>query len=224
MKRASVLPFAVRCSPFAASKPATFDNTMKPIHGLIFLTLIAGCSESAGPGDRLTRAEAMALAAAVVQSADGAYTSGMAETGAIGADGADRLELVRTLDISAPCPLSGRSELGLTLSVVLDGAAESAAIDLDGTLTHVDCEFVSEGVRLTVSGDPNLSFEAHVSSLRGIASPFTVATAGALDWSTDDGRAGRCTIDIDAATDFVARSRQVSANVCGQRFSETVKW
>lgn len=199
---------------------------MRSIRGLILLavTAFAGCSDSAGPGDRMTRAESLALVAAIVQSADASYADGMAEASAIGGDGLNRLELVRDLDIVAPCPLGGSAELGLTLAVLFDGEEESATIDLDGTLTHIDCGFINEGVTLTVSGDPHLSFAAHASSVRGVANPFTVEVAGALDWGADDGRAGRCVVSIDAVTDFTAGSRVVTADVCGQRISQTLSW
>ena len=41
---------------------------------------------------------------------------------------------------------------------------------------------------------------------------------------TSDGRSGECLVSIDAVTDFNARQRTLSAQVCGHTINETTTW
>jgi hypothetical protein len=200
---------------------------MRRILGLMTLAaLAAACSETTAPsGDQLTLEEAQAVAQEIVRSGEKVYAESAVET-LPGASTAANEPLTIRIDHDSthPCPVGGNVALALTVNLELDGVAQSLVYEVDGALTHAACAFIEEGVTLTVDGDPNLEFHANIEAAAGQAGPYTATADGALDWTASDGRSGRCVIDISSVTDFVARSRTVSGEVCGHTFQQTMSW
>jgi hypothetical protein len=80
-------------------------------------------------------------------------------------------------------------------------------------------------VTLTITGDPDLDFGAHVGvSNHQRSQPFTATIDGAFSWTASDGRSGSCTVEYEEITDFAARKRTVTGNVCGHTVNETLTW
>ena len=195
---------------------------------LLLAVVLGACDDGTAPDRQLTRAEAVALLASVVSASEAAGTSSLgAQGGEVSANPAADSPIDFSIDVesSHPCPVSGIVAFDYTLSGSWDAVTRAAGLALEGTQTHDDCAFVHEGVTITVDGDPALEFSAAAAAVNGHPTePFTFEVAGALDWSTSDGRSGNCGITIDAVTDFEARTRTVAASVCGHTIEQTTSW
>ncbi len=84
---------------------------------------------------------------------------------------------------------------------------------------------VDEGATFTFNGDPGLQIALHAVAANGVATaPWTSSIDGAFAWSSSDGRAGRCVVDLLASTDFADRERTITGEVCGHTIQQTVAW
>lgn len=193
--------------------------------GLFATLAIAACADDGTgvEGDAMTRAEATALASAIALSSEGATAEGLAEVTQSGGDGAGTITFTRTA--THPCPQGGEVAVELNATVDYDEQAQSFDLDADGILTHDGCSFEHEGERFTVDGDPGLSLEAHAAAEGGEpVGDWTSSVVGAFLWTADDGRDGRCVIDLSTITDFTATNRSVSGEVCGHTIQQTIDW
>jgi hypothetical protein len=163
------------------------------------------------------------IAAAVTGSV--ATTSANPATGAQNGVNFDPITINHQLESSHPCPRGGTANLRWNATLVVDTAAHTIELDVDGAHTPVACAFQHEGVTLTINGDPRLNFAAHLAVADNVPSePYTANIDGAFTWSASDGRSGRCTVTYEEVTDFVARERTREGNVCGHTVRETLTW
>jgi hypothetical protein len=191
------------------------------------LLILAGCSDDpiGSTGDKLTRSEAMAIAASVESSG----SSAAAARGSTAATGNEANSPPTTInlqqDVSIPCPSSGRIAARLDLSLALDAEARSVELDAEGSLAHNNCGFPHEGLTLTVNGDPDIDFAIH-SAISGAQLTGTANSSanGAFKWAASDGRSGRCIIDIETITNFATKKRTTEGQVCDFTINETVSW
>src|SRR5262245_25776659 len=134
--------------------------------GLAAVTLVlVGCSDPMeSTGDKLTRAEAMAIAETVSQTGSNA-TSGVSTSSRNELTTASAPNTI-TLDLNSthPCPTAGRIQVAFDASVTFDAQAGSFDADVQGSLKHEGCAFVKDAATLTVTGDPDLKYEAHASA------------------------------------------------------------
>ena len=194
---------------------------------LLFPVLLAACSDDGlGPnsGDRLTREEALMIAAAVSGSVE---TTSAAPTVTASQDRVAGVPITfsQTHESTHPCPQGGSLTLKWTVTGSADPDAGDFQLDVDGTHEPSGCIYPHQGLTITLTGDPDLSFEAHLGITNGQPSePFTAAIEGAFNWSASDGRSGRCVVRYDESTDFVAKSRTVDGEVCGHTVQQTFTW
>ena len=193
--------------------------------GLLATLAIAACDDDGTgvEGDAMTQAEATALASAIALSSEDATAEGLAEVTQSGGEGAGTITFTQTT--THPCPLGGEAAVELNATVDYDEQAQSFELDADGSLTHDDCSFEHQGETFTVDGDPGLSIEAHAAAEGGEpVGDWTSSVVGAFLWSADDGRDGRCVIDLSTITDFAATNRTVAGAVCGHTIQQTIDW
>lgn len=195
--------------------------------GVAAVVVLAACSESPTgfEGDRLTRAEAEAVADGIAQS--GSTASGSMSSQSVQMDGvaAPPTTITTQHESSHPCPRGGSIGVELDATLTFDGEARSFSLDAEGELTHADCAYQHEGVTITVDGDPNVSYEAHAAAQNGQPQGnWTSQAEGGFKWTASDGRSGSCVVDLSDVTDFAARKRTVEGQVCGHTISRVVSW
>jgi hypothetical protein len=191
---------------------------------------IVACEDTSGPtGDQLTRVEALALAAEVLASSEGAAsTSASAEAGAAvspGMAGGPPVNFSQEHESTHPCPAGGQLAIAFELNGTFDEDTNSLQANLQGTHTHSGCGFPHQGVTITVDGAPSIGFSASVGAVNGLPSqPFTFTLSGGFDWSASDGRSNTCQLSLEAVTDFTAQQRTVVGSVCGHTVDDTFNW
>lgn len=89
---------------------------------------------------------------------------------------------------------------------------------------HKACVFQASATRISVTGDPNVTTAVHAATRDGRPwAKQTVSVSGALAWSADDGRSGRCALDVQVEVDPDASSQSTRGSFCGHTFDVTVK-
>jgi hypothetical protein len=199
----------------------------RSITGLAAAALLVACGDNpmGSTGDRLTREEAMTVA-------DGVTTSGSSASAGLrpASSGLDHITAdPRTFTVehesSHPCPRGGRISIELDATFMMDVDERTYSYDAAGSLTHDSCAYLHEGVTLTVTGDPNLTYEAHAAVENGEPQgQFSSEATGAFNWTASDGRSGRCTVNLTDVTDFVARNRTIEGEVCGHTIRRVTTW
>lgn len=192
--------------------------------GLILVAAACGDDPMASTGDKLTRSEAMAIAANVDASGTGASISNAHANGTGDQVDSPPSTVTTHLDLSLPCPVSGRVASVLDLSVTFDVDQRNFALDANGSLKHDHCAFVHEGVTLNVTGAPDVDFTAHAEVKSGLPSATSSSAKGGFDWTASDGRSGHCGIDIKTTTNFATKKRTSQGEVCGFSINETTSW
>lgn len=203
--------------------------TRKTTTFLIALALpLAACSDSSGPDStNLTRAEALSIASVILSSGETATTESSASQNVSAPAGVDAvpIEFTHQVQSSHPCPAGGTVAFDLVMDGTADDETGSFAFTLGGSQTHNDCAFPHQGLTITVDGDPDLQFTASAAMTDNLPSaPFTFGVEGGFTFVTSDGRSGECLVSIDAVTDFNARQRTLSAQVCGHSINQTTSW
>src|SRR5687767_9198841 len=151
------------------------------------LLALTACKDTAGPGDTLSREEALAVTAQVLASGEGVTSS--LNTSASAADQSSAAGVPTTFththESSHPCPSGGRVSFALLVEGSFDTAAQAFEVDVDGSQTHDDCVFPHKGLVITVDGNPDIDFSARVAANNGQPSePFTANVDGGFRWST----------------------------------------
>jgi hypothetical protein len=87
------------------------------------------------------------------------------------------------------------------------------------------CAYNHQGITITIDGDPQLEFGAHLAVLNNAPNgPYTANIDGAFNWNTSDGRSGHCDVTYMEITDFAAQERTREGSVCGHSVRETLTW
>ncbi|HEU5209499.1 MAG TPA: hypothetical protein VFU06_08815 [Longimicrobiales bacterium] len=194
------------------------------ILGLAAVTLLAACDDdpTGTEGDSMTRVEAQAVASNVFAVGEAATTEGITEVTETG-EGSGTIHFTQTS--SHPCPQGGSVQVSLNIDVDYDEPAQAFELDATGALTHDGCAVAGDDAVITFDGDPNLQVGVYAAAEGGVATtPWTNSVEGAFTWAADDGREGRCVVDLFSSTDFVDRERTLSGEVCGHTIQQTVTW
>jgi hypothetical protein len=193
---------------------------------LLLPIIVTACSDSAGPdsGDHLTRAEALLIAGEVSGSV-GTTSTAPVTTSSQDGIASDPFTFTKDLETSHPCPRGGTVQLAWRVDGTIDPDAGMLELNLEGTHKPSACAYLHEGVTLTITGDPDLDFAAHLAVNNSQPTePFTASINGAFNWTASDGRSGRCSVAYEEVTDFNARKRTVDGDVCGHTIKETLSW
>lgn len=206
-----------------------------PTRALLALTaallpaLFTGCGDDLGPDpdDTLTQDETVAVAASMGLDAlaFAAARRRAARGVAPGGSAATASEVV-TVDfqIRRPCPLGGAVNTSGSVRVERDEGPPLAEVaDVATTDVHDRCVFLVAPTRVSLTGDPEVKTTVHAASRDG--QPWgaqTVTVVGGVLWEADDGRSGRCAIDIFVEANQDAGTSVVRGVFCDHTFDVTV--
>lgn len=195
---------------------------------LLLPVLLAACSDDgSGPntGDQLTREEALMIASAVSGSVETTSAAPSVSTSGLDGVAADPITFTQDHESTHPCPRGGSVTLRWTVSGTADPEAGVFELDVEGVHQPSGCTYPHDGLTFTITGDPDLEFAAHVALANHQPSePFTASIDGAFNWNASDGRSGRCVVQYEEVTDFLAKQRTVDGNVCGHTVTQTFSW
>lgn len=197
---------------------------------LASLAVLAACDDSTAPAPgSLTAAEAVAVAVALDNSISRAVQPEAAANGATlsllpGGPEAAVGTHEFSVDVTLPCPRGGTARLQGRQSLVIDTDEEYITVDVLGSQDHEGCVFrTGEGIDVTLDG--LVEFEAARELRQGLASA-SQSHSGTLEYSTSDGKAGSCPVEI--STSFVlepgSASRNIFGSVCGHSVDVTTTW
>ena len=111
---------------------------------------------------------------------------------------------------SSQCPGGG----SVTVSGNADDGTTRASFDITETISG--CVISVDGIAFTVNGDPNIKITGDISidDESFEIFDFNMYMNGGFLYTADDGRAGRCAIDVSATLSETSVS--VSGSFCGQ--------
>jgi hypothetical protein len=198
---------------------------------LVALVFLPACArDTLGPADdgRLSPDESLALATVLgLETLSFGMARGSVLQGALGQRGPAATgagETVRvSYDLTRPC-LGGGSitSVGTVRAEHDPGPPETDVVDIESTDTHEACVVRAGLTELTLDGDPNVTTMVHAAA-RGREAWGTqkVTVLGAVTWRADDGRSGRCAVDVLVEVDPDVSTHTRGA-VCGHTFDVQV--
>jgi hypothetical protein len=196
---------------------------------LVTLTALApACGDTvtdpAGEGE-LTEAEALALAGQLgLESLVFGRSQGAASAPSRTAGPLATQTVSLTYDLTRPCLLGGSVHSFGQISVEADEATELAVVDVTATDVHQGCVFLAGNTRVSVTGDPDVTTTIHAAALAN--EPLgtqSVSVEGGLAFTTDDGRSGRCDVDVLVEVNVADAVHTTRGHVCGFAFDVTVQ-
>ncbi len=193
------------------------------------LAALAACDDATAPGaDRLTMDEIADLSTAMVE-ADFTMTGDLGASDQIGTAEVSTADapITATTEFThtRTCPVGGRIVVEGIRERTFDRETRSGTMDFSLTKTHENCARTVRNVTITLNGAPNVQVDAHHAWQNGAPVGLqTLSMVGAIDWATDDGREGTCTIDIQATFDPELRTRTVFGQACDRTFERKTTW
>lgn len=192
--------------------------------------LLPSCSDTPttvdGDGE-LTEAEALALAKSLGLES---LAFGQSRSAATATAGAPQAAPSGTQSISIgysltrPCFYGGTVHSSGQIKVQADTVADLAVVDITSTDVHHSCVFLVNDMRVAVSGDPGVTTTIHAASLAGEPQGTqSVGMKGGVRWVTDDGRSGRCSLDILVEADPTGAYESTRGEICGFSLDVTVQ-
>lgn len=127
-------------------------------------------------------------------------------------------------DFTRPCLRGGSVRSSGTIRTEREqGPPLTSAVDVTNTDVHQACVFMAADTRISLSGDPSVTSTVHAASRDNLAwGPQTVSVVGGVSWVADDGRSGRCDLDVWVSADNDAGVHTTRGTVCGHTFDVTV--
>jgi hypothetical protein len=180
-------------------------------------------------GDPLTESEAADLAAGLVEGGFAGFGSFAGAPSR--APSATATNVTVTLNDTAPCEGGGTVALNGSMTANVDQSGNSGTFGFNYTVTPSGCKTTSGDKTFTISGDPNLKAKGDFSFSSGTnSSTFegSLTYNGKFSWTSSDGRAGSCGVDLTANYDFTfggitaTGSASVSGTVCGVTVNRSV--
>lgn len=169
------------------------------------LLTVTACGEDATgvTGDPLTQQEAFAIFAEL-QSAVADALSGVAQ--------APALVSTPLPEVTGPCLGGGTVTISGNIDDNIDPQTGVGTIAFALVQAVDDCVVETTGSTFTVNGAPNLLISGDLTVGEDFALSGTYDMDGGFRYTSDDGRAGTC--DVDVSLDFSDYS--LSGQVCGQ--------
>jgi hypothetical protein len=183
----------------------------------------AACSgDATAPGAVLTDAEVSALA---VEFGGQALALGTvdAPAGASADVLGDQVTRSASFSVERSCPNGGTVRFQGTRTGVGDAEARTWEITLDATRTHDACSFRGRRESVIVTRTGAIRVEGRHFYREG--RPEGVQTQrqhGSFEWSTSDGRAGTCEVDLTSERDPATRTHRVFGSFCGRTIDRTM--
>lgn len=194
------------------------------IAGLAMAALLGGCDQAFGPDAELGPTELRELSDALIQ--DGLAETADTSTAGTLADGLALDQITSSTDFTRvhDCPSGGQVVMSGTRSRTRDTDTRTGTMDVSATRTFTDCARpLSDSLTVTLNGA--VTFTAHREWESGAWHGMQeVNLAGGVDWTTDDGRAGTCQIDVQAGFDPGTHNRTVTGTACGEDVGDLQGW
>jgi hypothetical protein len=180
-------------------------------------------------GDPLTESEAADLAAGLVEGGFAGFGSFAGAPGK--APSMPAATVTISLDDTAPCEGGGTVALKGSMTVSGNESGTSGTFGFDYTVTPSGCKTTSGDKTFTISGDPNLKVKGDFSFSSGTETETfegSLSYDGKFNWTSSDGRAGACGVDLSANYDFTVGgttatgSATLSGTVCGVTVNRSV--
>jgi hypothetical protein len=202
------------------------------VFALIAAVGVAACGDDdpVSTGDALTETEVAALSSVVLGTAFSATASGLAGVTPAAVDGPQPAPFSYTgsIETTVPCALGGTVELDGSATVNGDDETEEFMVAYNLTQLFSQCGALAEETdqEFTISGSLGLTATADFAlgtSQAGLSLSTDTQVSGTIDWSTDDGRSGRCAITLssEATSNGDSISATTTGSVCGTSVSET---
>jgi hypothetical protein len=189
----------------------------------VLVLAIAACDQSTGPSNALSQGAAMDLATAL----DASSTLGTADVGLgpsfsvnVGENGASASAAVPTtfgnsFTVTKQCPKGGQVGLVGTIAGTGDSETHSLTLDVDATRTDAACAFQTRDGVLTLSGNPNITYEGHLNIVNGLlVGQQTQTHQGSFTWARPGG-SGSCDVDLTSSFDPATHTATVTGHFCG---------
>ncbi len=190
------------------------------------LAVLSSCADAPTDVDGdggLTEPEAVALAGELgLESLSFGWSRG-GVAGPVAAPPAATEVVSVTYSLTRPCILGGSVDSSGRITVETDTRTDLAIVDITATDVHHGCVFLADGTRVAVTGDPDVTTTIHAASLAGAPQGTqSVGVRGGLLFETDDGRSGRCAIDVLVEVDEESAYQSTRGHICGFTFDVTV--
>jgi len=190
------------------------------------LVLFAACSDSGsptGPGGsgEISAAEAAAISDFMVGQAFTGWDFGSIGGSSVQADRQAALQsgvpiaIDYTASAEGPCPEGGTVAATVSVEGSIDDQTLAGDLDLEVVTSATSCGIVAEGTGFTIDTSPDLTLTGGFSFADGqLVGESTLTYAGAILWSSEDGRSGSCTYDV-VVTLTASSTAVASGTACG---------
>jgi hypothetical protein len=123
--------------------------------------------------------------------------------------------------VTKQCPRGGQVAFEGTVTGTGDRVAHNLTLDANATRTDTNCAFDTRDGVLTLSGNPNLSYSAHLNIVNFALSGLQTAThKGSFSWSRTGG-SGTCDVDITRTFDPATKTLTIKGSFCGHNIDVT---
>jgi hypothetical protein len=180
------------------------------------IALLAACGgdpTGTNSGDQLTNEEIQALFNVMGQAFSGIGVASPEMAG-----GAAAVPVNESIDVSVPCASGGTIDVSGSLNGSIDETTFDSDLSMDVKWVFHGCLVTTAANTLTVDGDPEINFDAHIVFTQTDMS-MDGSEVGGLKFTTSDDRAGSCALDIDFSTTINfgdnSYSNTLSGSVCG---------
>ena len=126
-----------------------------------------------------------------------------------------------TFSVTKQCPRGGQTVFAGTVTGSADRIAHDLTVDADATRTDTNCAFDTRDGVLTLSGNPNLEYKAHLNIVNAALSGLQTAShKGSFTWSRTGG-SGTCDVDITRTYDPSTKTLTITGSFCGHAVNVT---
>ncbi len=195
-------------------------NTIRHIMGTgVAVALAAACTETTGVTDALTDEDVAFLADEVM--ADAFHGLGSAVSFSLAGRWLDAVTepINRSAGYTRACPEGGTISVTGSVSGTLDETG-SGVMSVERTLILTDCVRSRGEVTFTINTDPSIVLAGEVAVENRIRTGGVFTKTGAFEWEADNGRSGRCEIDL-AITWSSDGSKSVVGTFCGREVNRS---
>ena len=200
------------------------------IGGAALLVAAAACSDSTGLKSVISQADANQLATDFDNvSTLGATDFGPGVSFSISTDGTSGSAAVAStpfpintqFSVTKQCPRGGQTALTGTVTGTADRVAHNLTLDASATRTDTNCAFDTRDGVLTLSGNPNVTYNAHLNIVNAALSGLQTAShKGSFTWSRTGG-SGTCDVDITRTFDPSTKTLTIKGSFCGHAIDIT---
>jgi hypothetical protein len=200
-----------------------------PVLAAALILGVVACESSTGLATRLSQADVNQLAADMdAVSSFGVTDFGPAASFSIGVDGSGSAAVSAvpttfgsSFDATRQCPKGGNVQIAGTINGTGDRATHSVTLDANATRADHACAFQTRDGVLTVTGNPNVAFTAHLNIVNGLPNGLQTAThKGSFTWERG-GLSESCNVDITSKFDPATHTATVTGKFCGMDVNVT---